>query len=152
MHKQGDSRSRIQRPKTHHLSEKTWHSIILCSATFCRRGTAAFPFLSLSSYPLSFFLQRYDKQELHNTRLEKNLLCASQQPNSNSSNDPLSATDYLMKWEMAIMAIFTTYLDLTWISIPKEKYEKYRFIACLCTQAWIICDYTFYSYFQTGIS
>lgn len=36
-------------------------------------------------------------------------------------------------------------------TIPKEEYEKYRFIACLVTQARIICDYTLYSYFQTGI-
>lgn len=50
------------------------------------------------------------------------------------------------------MAIFTTYLALTRISIPKEKYEKYRFIAFLGSQGRIICDYTLYSYFQTGIS
>lgn len=54
-----------------------------------------------------------------------NLLCASQQPNSTSSNDPVSTTDYLMKWETAIMAIFTTYLALTRISIPKEEIWKY---------------------------
>lgn len=56
-----------------------------------------------------------------------------------------------MKWEMPIMAIFTTYLAHTGFSIPKEKYEKYRFIAYLGSQGWIIYDYTLYSYFQTGI-
>lgn len=49
------------------------------------------------------------------------------------------------------MAIFTTYLAFTRNTIPKEEYEKYRFIACLGSQAGIICDYTFYSYFQAGI-
>ncbi len=35
---------------------------------------------------------------------------------------------------------------------PKEKYEKYRFIAFLGSQSRIICDYTLYSYLQAGIS
>ena len=65
---------------------------------------------------------------------------------------PFKRRDYLMKWETAIMAIFTTYLALTRISIPKEKYEKYRFIAFLSSQGRIICDYTLYSCSQSGIS
>lgn len=136
------------------LAESRRHNRIMpCLTTFSPFVKPKhFPPLSLSSSPTLPFPSKICHARVTQYQAWVNLLCASQQPNSNSSNDPLSAEDYLMKWETAIMAIFTTYLALSRISIPKEKCEKYRFIAFLGSQGRIICDYTLYSYFQTRIS